>query len=89
MVFESQSASCAGLGTATIAHPLCFTEYFQPGTHGIVTLDETPIGCFLEIEGAPRWIDLTARRLGFQKFDYITASYGRLYQEFSKARGAR
>jgi adenylate cyclase class 2 len=63
------------------------TEYFQPGAHGIVTLDETPIGCFLEIEGTPRWIDRTARRLGFQELDYITASYGRLYQEFSKARG--
>ena len=63
------------------------TEYSQPGTRGIVTLDETPIGCFFEIEGTPRWIDRTARRLGFLQSDFITASYGRLHQEFSKARG--
>jgi adenylate cyclase class 2 len=63
------------------------TEYSEPAARGIVTLDETPIGCFLEIEGAPRWIDRTARQMGFQESDYITASYGRLYQEFSKARG--
>jgi len=27
-------------------------------------LDETPIGNFCEIEGAPRWIDATAKKLG-------------------------
>jgi len=55
------------------------TEYARPRERGIVTLDETPIGCFLEIEGAPDWIDRTARRLGFQESDYITGSYGGLY----------
>jgi adenylate cyclase, class 2 len=57
------------------------TEYARPGERGLVTLDETPAGCFLEIEGAPGWIDRTARRLGFAPADYITASYGRLYLE--------
>ncbi len=55
------------------------TEYTRPQERGVVTLDETPIGCFLEIEGAPDWIDRTARRLGFQESDYITGSYGGLY----------
>ncbi len=55
------------------------TEYARARENGVVTLDETPIGCFLEIEGAPRWIDRTARRLGFKAADYITASYGGLY----------
>jgi adenylate cyclase class 2 len=55
------------------------TEYTRPRERGVVTLDETPIGCFLEIEGAPDWIDRTARRLGFQESDYITGSYGGLY----------
>src|SRR5208282_2268847 len=31
---------------------------------GHVVLDQTPIGNFGEIEGPPRWIDLTARALG-------------------------
>jgi len=55
------------------------TEYARTRERGVVTLDETPIGCFLEIEGAPRWIDRTARQLGFQESDYITGSYGGLY----------
>jgi adenylate cyclase class 2 len=65
------------------------TEYTRPGARGVVMLDETPIGCFLEIEGKPVWIDWTARNLGFAEADYITASYGGLYLEFCKARGIR
>ncbi|HPQ17134.1 MAG TPA: class IV adenylate cyclase, partial [Bryobacteraceae bacterium] len=51
---------------------------------GVATLDETPIGVFLELEGAPDWIDRTAARLGFTPADYITASYARLYLEHRK-----
>jgi len=59
------------------------TEYHRPGQEGVVTIDETPIGNFLEIEGAPEWIDRTAGELGFQPGDYITASYGRLFLEYA------
>jgi adenylate cyclase, class 2 len=52
---------------------------FRWGKAGVVTLDETPIGCFLELEGPPKWIDRTARLLGFTEKDYITLSYGKLY----------
>jgi len=55
------------------------TEYSQSGARGVVTLDETPIGCFLEVEGAPQWIDRTARKLGFRQSDYIKVSYAVLY----------
>lgn len=55
------------------------TEYTD-GT-GTATLDETPIGIWLELEGAPEWIDRTAAALGFAEADYITASYLRLHQE--------
>ena len=58
------------------------TEYKQPGRSGIATLDETPIGVYMELEGSPEWIDRTARRLGFAESDYITASYGSLYFEW-------
>jgi hypothetical protein len=34
-------------------------------------LDETPAGVFLELEGPSRWIDRTARRLGFAESDYL------------------
>jgi adenylate cyclase class 2 len=58
------------------------TEYKQPSRSGTATLDETPIGVYLELEGQPAWIDRTARQLGFGEKDYITGSYGRLYLEW-------
>ena len=40
------------------------TEFARKNEPGHITLrDETPIGTFLELEGPPRWIDATARRL--------------------------
>ena len=64
------------------------TEYEKTGERGVVTWDETPIGHFLEIEGAPSWIDRTAKALGFSLRDYITKSYGTLYLDYCAARGA-
>jgi adenylate cyclase class 2 len=61
------------------------TVFARPDEPGVVTLDETPIGIFLEIEGPPEWIDSTARRLGFSTRDYITASYGRLFLDWCAA----
>ena len=63
------------------------TEYREPRGGGVAMVDETPIGVFLELEGSPRWIDRTARRLGFAKSDYSTASYGRLYLDWCAQRG--
>jgi len=63
------------------------TEFKRPREPATATVDETPIGVFLELEGAPRWVDRTARKLGFSPADYITRSYGRLYAEFCEARG--
>ena len=50
-----------------------------PANPGVVTLDETPIGWFLELEGSPDWIDKTARQLGFSEEDYVILSYAALY----------
>jgi len=58
------------------------TEYKQPSRSGTATLDETPIGVYLELEGQPRWIDRCARQLGFEEKDYITDSYGRLFRQW-------
>ena len=65
------------------------TEYARRSNQGKVLLDETPIGNYLEIEGSPRWIDRTARQLGFSKSDYITRSYGYLYLAYCRERRVR
>lgn len=61
------------------------TTFAAPEEPGIVTLDETPIGLFLELEGPADWIDAAAERLGFTHQDYVTASYGSLFREFRLA----
>jgi adenylate cyclase class 2 len=65
------------------------TEYQLPGSSGLATLDETPIGVYLELEGKPAWIDRTARKLGFQESDYITDSYAGLYLEWCRKHRVR
>ena len=50
-------------------------------------LDETPIGTFLELEGAKRAIDGAARALGYGEEDYIAVSYLELYFENCERRG--
>jgi adenylate cyclase class 2 len=49
---------------------------------GQVVVDETPIGNFCEIEGAPRWIDATAKKLGVSRADYITKNYAGLFLDW-------
>jgi adenylate cyclase class 2 len=61
------------------------TEYSDG--HGHVTLDETPIGNYLELEGAGGWIDRTAAALGFADHHYVTLSYGGLYLNYCESRG--
>jgi adenylate cyclase class 2 len=65
-----------------------FRTIFQAaGETGIVALDETPIGAFLELEGPESWIDQAAHRLGFGPADYITSSYAALYEEHRRTHG--
>lgn len=65
------------------------TEYKRARESGIATLDETPVGVYLELEGQPAWIDRTARRLGFTESDYLTLSYGRLFLEWREKHRSR
>jgi adenylate cyclase, class 2 len=55
------------------------TEFCLAGSPGVATIDETPVGTFMELEGVPEWIDEIAAYLGFQERDYITESYATLY----------
>jgi adenylate cyclase class 2 len=61
------------------------TTFRRDGEEGSVTIDETPIGVFLELEGEGDWIDRTATVLGFTPAEYLTASYSSLYQEYRRA----
>jgi adenylate cyclase class 2 len=51
---------------------------------GQVVVDETPIGNFCEIEGPPRWIDATAKKLGVKPEDYITKNYATLFADWKE-----
>jgi adenylate cyclase class 2 len=62
------------------------TEFARGSEPGLVTLDETPVGNFMELEGPARWIDHTAKVLGFSRDAYITDSYGKLYEDWCAAR---
>ena len=63
------------------------TEYGIAEEPGVVTLDETPVGVYFELEGPARWIDRTAKKLGFPEDSWIKSSYWRLYLEWCEARG--
>ncbi|HEY1678407.1 MAG TPA: class IV adenylate cyclase [Candidatus Sulfotelmatobacter sp.] len=52
---------------------------------GQVVVDHTPIGDFCEIEGPPRWIDQTAKKLGVNSADYITKNYATLFAEWRES----
>jgi adenylate cyclase class 2 len=61
------------------------TEWADLGEHGVeghCVIDETPIGNYAELEGSSEWIDRAALRLGVDSNDYITLSYGRLFDQW-------
>jgi adenylate cyclase, class 2 len=51
---------------------------------GQVVVDETPIGNFCEIEGPPRWIDATAKKLDVSSAEYITKNYATLFADWKQ-----
>jgi adenylate cyclase class 2 len=55
---------------------------------GHCVIDETPIGTWAELEGTAEWIDQAAERIGLAKADYLTLSYGRLFDDWRKATGS-
>lgn len=52
---------------------------------GEIVIDTTPIGDFAELEGEHDWIDKIAARLGIERSQYLTASYGQLFLDWKKA----
>jgi len=61
------------------------TTFRLRGLH--LDLDETPVGVFLELEGAPRTIDRVARALGFAFRHYIRGTYWDVYAADCRRRG--
>jgi len=62
------------------------TEWSDGAGHCVV--DETPIGNFAELEGSPAWIDRIAALLGVDPGQYITLSYGRLFEAWRDQHGS-
>jgi len=50
-------------------------------------LDETPIGCFVELEGPPDAIDRAARALGRGPSDYVLETYREIHERVAHSRG--
>jgi adenylate cyclase class 2 len=51
-------------------------------SQGHCVLDETPLGVYAELEGPSEWIDTTARKLGISEGEFITLSYGRIFESW-------
>jgi adenylate cyclase, class 2 len=55
---------------------------------GECVVDETPIGDYAELEGAPEWIDRVFERLGVDASERLTLSYGRLFDLWRQEHGS-
>jgi adenylate cyclase class 2 len=93
---ESETKVDAGTKMEAILRALGFAPTFRyekfraewADRQGHVVVDETPIGNFGEIEGAPRWIDRTARVLGIKPESYITDTYAGLFFKWKEQTGS-
>lgn len=70
------------LGFAVTFRYSKFRERFEGPDPGVdLCLDETPFGCFVEIEGPPEVLRRVATSLGWGPADFITRNYVDLYLE--------
>jgi adenylate cyclase class 2 len=52
-----------------------------------ISVDETPLGCYVELEGEPKAIDRVAIRLGFAPESYVLSTYRQLQEAAAAERG--
>jgi adenylate cyclase class 2 len=97
---ETETELSDGLALAEVFHSVGLVPVFryekwrtewadslaQPVGHCVI--DETPLGIFAELEGAPDWIDRIATRLGIAPEDQLTVSYGRLFDLWREQTGS-
>ena len=62
------------------------TEWADAEGHCVV--DETPLGMYAELEGAPEWIDRRCNELGVAPEERLTLSYGRLFDQWREETGS-
>lgn len=62
------------------------SEYSDGAGHCVV--DETPIGVYAELEGSPEWIDAAGGLLGVDQSQFMTLSYGRLFEQWQRQTGS-
>jgi adenylate cyclase class 2 len=62
------------------------TEFADSTGHCV--LDHTPIGDYAELEGPPDWIDATGHKLGVEPGEFLTLSYGRLFEKWVQETGS-
>jgi len=90
---ELETSLADGKKMDAILHALGYSPSFRyekfraewSDGRGNVVVDDTPIGHFCEIEGAPRWIDRTANKLAVEPKDYITKNYATLFADWKIA----
>jgi adenylate cyclase, class 2 len=85
---KQMDAILRALGYAPTFRYEKYRAEWSDGT-GHVVVDETPIGTFGEIEGAPRWIDRTAKALGIGREDYLTETYAPMFFAWKKRTKSR
>jgi adenylate cyclase class 2 len=68
-----------------------YQKYREEFSHGDVTIaiDETPLGTFIEIEGADSGIQAAADALGRGPKDYVVISYRSLFLDDCEKRGVK
>jgi adenylate cyclase class 2 len=89
---ESRVEDCAALAEvfAQLGYRPVFkyekyrTEWRADG--GVMVLDETPIGVWAELEGAPDWIDRMIEAMGV--VETSTDSYGKLFMKWKAETGS-
>jgi len=80
------------LGLVTVYRYQKYRSYYRwtdpVGGQGLcISLDETPMGVFLELEGDPQAIDRAAGILGKAPDDYILEDYRSLHGQWLRERG--
>jgi adenylate cyclase class 2 len=83
---EVGQALLAALGFRATFRSQKYREEFALGATR-VAIDETPMGTYVEVEGAPADIEPATNRLGRSRADYILESYPALHAAWCHAEG--